>query len=100
MDKRRGEREDGEPSKEERQRGAHLESEDVYRLKRLADSAPALIRLADHADSIIADAKNREWWVGFQKRVRVVAGYVSIGIASVAATIAWVQSNKGKWPWW
>lgn len=110
MDKKRGERDDGFPSREERQRGAHLENDDVYWLKRLAESAPALIRiaehapdlskLADHAPGIIADAKNREWWQDFWRRVKLALGYISVIFASVAATIAWVQANKGKWSWW
>lgn len=63
----------------------HLEPHHIQSLRRLADSAPQLVKLAEHADDIILSAKDREWWRGTKRRLKVVLGWL-VGI--LGATVS------------
>lgn len=67
--------------------GAHLDSQDVYWLKRLADSAPDLVRLAAHADEVIASAEDRRWWNGLKRRGKTIVAWVGAILAVVISAI-------------
>ena len=95
MDKKRVERDtEIDPPEEERRRGAHLESEDIYWLKQLAISAPALVKLSDHAEDIIGNAEDRRWWRGLKRRAKVVLGWVAAIIASIIGAISVIDRLK------
>jgi len=94
MDKKRAERDTEHSLQEERPYGAHLESEDIYWLKRLADSAPALVRLSDHADDIIGSAEDRRWWRGLKRRAKVVVGWLAAIVGAIIGAITLIDRLK------
>lgn len=103
MDKGRDGRDNGdddeyfEPSDEEIGR-AHMGNRDVFWISRLARSAPRLIKLADRADDIISDAKDREWWRGLKKRSNTILIWAASILAAIVAAITVADRWKGPHP--